>query len=92
MLRAVATTLVPDGAADLGDQVAESISGLPRPRDRAELDLLLRLLDFSVVNLVLSGIPKAFTAMSGIERERCLRGWATSRLPQRRKVSAFGTR
>jgi len=86
VLRAVATTLVPDGAADLGDQVAESISGLPRPRDRAELDLLLRLLDFSVVNLVLSGIPKAFTAMSGIERERCLRGWATSRLPQRRKA------
>jgi choline dehydrogenase-like flavoprotein len=88
VLRVVAATLVPppDGAADLGDQVAESIEGLPRPRDRAELDLLLRLLDSRVVNLLLSGIPKPFTAMAAPEREACLRGWATSRLPQRRKA------
>ena len=86
MLRAVAATLISDGAPDLGDKVAERVAGLPRPADRAELDLLLRLLDRAVVNLLLSGIPKPFTRMSGVERERCLRGWATSRLPQRRKA------
>ena len=86
MLRAVAATLISDGAPDLGDKVAERVAGLPRPADRAELDLLLRLLDRAVVNLLLSGIPKPFTRMSGGERERCLRGWATSRLPQRRKA------
>ena len=86
VLRAVAATLVPDGAPNLGDHVAARVAGLPRPADRAELDLLLRLLDRAVVNLLLSGIPKPFTRMSRGERERCLRGWATSRLPQRRKA------
>jgi long-chain-alcohol oxidase len=86
VLRAVAATLVPDGARDLGDHVAERVAALPRPADRAELDLLLRLLDRSIVNLLASGIPKPFTRMSSAERERCLRGWATSRLPQRRKA------
>lgn len=86
VLRAVAATLVPDGAGDLGDMVAERVAALPRPADRAELDLLLRLLDRSAVNLLLSGIAKPFTRMSSHERERCLRGWATSRLSQRRKA------
>jgi len=86
VLRAVATTLVPDGATDLSERVARKIASLPRPADRAELDLLLRLLDVAAVNLLLSGIPKSFTRMAADERERSLRGWATSRLPQRRKA------
>ncbi len=86
VLRAVAATLVPDGPADLGDRVAEKVATLPRPADRAELDLLLRLLDTRAVNLMLSGIPTPFTRMTAAQRERCLRGWATSRLPARRKA------
>ena len=86
VLRSVAATLVPDGAADLDEQVARKIASLPRAADRTELDLLLRLLDYRAVNLVLSGIPQPFTRMSPAQRERCLRGWATSRLPQRRKA------
>ena len=86
VLRVVAATLVDTAPADLGDRVALRIASLPRPADRAELDLLLRLLDVAAVNLLLSGIPKSFTRMSAGERERCLRGWATSRLPQRRKA------
>ena len=86
VLRAVAATLVPDGPADLGDRVAGKVAALPRPADRAELDLLLRLLDTRAVNLLLSGIPTPFTRMTPAQRERCLRGWATSRLPQRRKA------
>ena len=86
VLRSVAATLVPDGAADLDEQVARKIASLPRSADRRELDLLLRLLDSRIVNLLLSAIPKPFTRMSPGERERCLRGWATSRLPPRRKA------
>ncbi len=86
VLRSVAATLVPDGAADLDEHVARKIASLPRAADRTELDLLLRLLDYRAVNLVLSGIPHPFTRMSLAQRERCLRGWATSRLPQRRKA------
>ena len=88
VLRAVATTLVPppEGAPDLGDRVACKIDSLPRSSDRAELDLLLRLLDSPTVNLLLSGRPRPFTRMSAAQRERCLRGWATSLLPQRRKA------
>ncbi len=86
VLHAVATTLVPDGPPDLSERVARKIASLPRPADRAELELLLRLLDVAAVNLLLSGSPKPFTRMSTGERERCLRGWAASRLPQRRKA------
>ncbi len=86
VLQTVAATLVADGPPDLGERVARKIASLPRPADRRELDLLLRLLDSSIVNLLVSGIPRSFTRMSPAERERCLRGWATSRLPQRRKA------
>lgn len=86
VLRAVAATLVADAPEDLGDRVARKIATLPRSADRAELDLLLRVLDSSVVNFVLSGIARRFTRMTGAQRERCLRGWAMSRIPQRRKA------
>ena len=88
VLQSVAATLVADagGAPDLSERVARKIASLPRPADQRELDLLLRVLDNRIVNLLLSGIPKPFTRMSLGERERCLRGWATSRLPPRRKA------
>ncbi|HET9386215.1 MAG TPA: GMC family oxidoreductase [Gemmatimonadales bacterium] len=86
VLRAVAAALVPDGAEDLGDRVADKIAALPRAADRAELDRLLRLLESSALNLLLSGVPLPFTRMSARRRERCLRGWATSWIPLRRKA------
>ena len=86
VLRAVAATLVADSAPDLGDQVARKIATLPRSADRAELDLLLRVFESRVVNLLLSGIPVPFTRMTPQQRERYLRGWATSLLVQRRKA------
>jgi choline dehydrogenase-like flavoprotein len=86
VLQAVAATLVVDGPPDLGERVARKIASLPRAADRAELDLLLRLLDSRAVNLLCSGLALPFTQMSTEQRERCLRGWATSRLPQRRKA------
>jgi len=86
VLQTVAATLVVDGPPDLGERVARKVASLPRAADRAELDLLLRLLDSRAVNLLFSGLALPFTQMSADQRERCLRGWATSRLPQRRKA------
>ena len=82
----VAGTLVQDAPADLGARVARRIAKLPRAADRAELDLLLRLLDNRIVNLLLAGVPQPFTRMSPERRERYLRAWATSRIPQLRKA------
>ena len=79
-------TLVGDAPADLSARVAGKIASLPRAADRAELDLLLRLFENRVVNLLLAGLPQAFTQMSPQNRERYLHGWATSRIPQRRKA------
>jgi len=72
--------------ADLATRVGGHVAALPRAADRAELDLLLRLFESRVVNLFLAGIPRPFSAMSPVQRERYLRGWATSRLPPRRKA------
>jgi len=86
VLRAVVGALVADAPADLSARVAGKIASLPRAADRAELDLLLRLFENRVVNLLFAGLPRAFTQMSPQNRERYLRGWATSRIPQRRKA------
>ncbi len=86
VLRAVADTLVQDAPPDLGERVAGMIAALPHRADRAELDLLLRLFESRVVNFLLTGTPRPFTSMSAPERERYLRSWATSRIPQRRKA------
>ncbi len=86
-LRAVAATLV-DGAeeVDLAVRVAGNIARLPRAADRAELNLLLSLFQSRLVNFFLAGILRPFSAMSSSQREGYLRGWATSRLPPRRKA------
>ena len=87
-LRAVAATLVGGGGedADLATRVAVHVAALPRAADRAEFDLLLRLFESRVVNLLLAGIPRPISAMTPAQRERTLRDWATSRLPPRRKA------
>jgi len=86
VLRAVADTLIQDAPSDLGERVAGRIAALPRSADRAELDLLLRAFESRALNLLLNGIARPFTAMSRAQRERYLRSWATSRIPQRRKA------
>ena len=66
-LRAVAATLVGGGAEDGGDlatRVAGHVAMLPRAADRAELDLLLKLLESRVVNLLIAGIPRPLSAMA----------------------------
>jgi len=66
--------------------VARKIASLPALPIRRELDLLLRLLDSRIVNLASQRHPQTLHRMSPGERERCLRGWATSASPPRRKA------
>ena len=83
----MAETLVPGAeAAGLADRMALAIGRLPRVADRAELVQLLGLLESRAANLALAGVPRRFSALSLPERERFLRGWATSWLPLKRKA------
>src|SRR6266566_5128604 len=66
--------------------MALAIGRLPRVADRAELVQLLGLLESRAANLALAGVPRRFSALSLPERERFLCGWATSRLPLKRKA------
>jgi len=88
VLAAICDTFVsPDeeGAGPtLVDRVALIVASLPDPKDIARLKLLLSTLDSSLVNLLLSGTPRSFAAMELETRVRVLRGWAESRLEQRR--------
>ncbi|HZY91953.1 MAG TPA: GMC family oxidoreductase N-terminal domain-containing protein [Thermoplasmata archaeon] len=52
---------------------------------RAAFVRLLRTVESPVWNLILTGRPRRFTALSGPERERYLVGWATSRLGAKRQ-------
>ena len=82
-LAALCETLV--GAREPAlSRAATLIAALKDPRDRARLGALLAALDRPVVNLLLSGRPRAFAAMTVAEREAVLRGWAFSRLAVRR--------
>ena len=77
-LSAVCETLL---AGESGHEItlrrAEAlIAGLPDPRDRARLGILLAALDLPLVNLVLSGQPHSLGRLAVAERERLLQGWA----------------
>ena len=90
-LRALAETLVPGGdAVRLADHIAETITALPNPQDRRDLARLLTALEQPLVNLILGGIPRRFSAMAAPDRERFLKGWAhSSLLLKRRAFQAF---
>jgi choline dehydrogenase-like flavoprotein len=86
-LRAVVETLVPDGAGvGLAERVAAQVAHLPRAADQAELTQLLGLMQSPIANVALGGVARSFTALDRAARERYLRGWATSRLPAKRKA------
>ena len=99
VLAAVCDTLLPELHADpdpagffaagarqahTADRVERLIGQLQDPLDRLHLRLLLSALGSPAVNLALSGTLASLPAMDGAAREAALRGWATSRLPQRR--------
>ena len=73
-------------ASDTGvpQAVADAIAALPSDDDRAELRLLLRLLNSPGLALTLAGQYKPFTALESAARERFLHGMAVSPIPQLR--------
>jgi choline dehydrogenase-like flavoprotein len=71
-------------AAGTAGRVEHLIGSLQDPRDRSRLRLLLALLGQPLANLVTSGRPRSFPALSPAAREAVLRSWAHSRVPLRR--------
>jgi choline dehydrogenase-like flavoprotein len=91
VLAAVCDTFQPptgesgDGTgAQLLERVIQLIGSLPNADDRARLRTLLGVLDSALVNLLLTGRPRAFTAMDLEGRVAVLRNWAESALQLRR--------
>ena len=74
-------------ATDLGihEDVARIVETLLSPERRADFRRLLGALDSRLWNVVLTGRPSRFTALSPTARERYLLGWAHSRLGVKRK-------
>jgi len=72
------------GTSQGPDRVERLIASLSDPGDRGRLLLVLTALDSPLVNLALSGRYASFVDMPPAVRETVLRGWAFSRLPQRR--------
>jgi choline dehydrogenase-like flavoprotein len=83
VIAAVCETLLPGTSAG-PDRVEHLIASLSDPGDRRRLLLVLSALDSPFVNLALSGRYASFVDMPPAVREAVLRGWAFSRLPQRR--------
>ena len=85
-LAALAETFVRGGATRRADLAARAIDELD-PTQARQLRLVLGLLEAPLVNLLMTGRPRAFHELDGRARERYLLAWATSRLALRR--SAF---
>jgi choline dehydrogenase-like flavoprotein len=66
------------------ERVVSLIDSLPNPDDRSRLRLLLGVMDSALVNLLLAGKPKPFTAMDLEDRIAVLRGWGESAIQLRR--------
>lgn len=76
--------LPPATALGIPRLLRSEVAALGRPSFVAQLDLLLRLMDSRLANLVLGGGPRRFTDLSPADRERYLRRWAASPIPLKR--------
>ena len=87
-LATIATTFVPgdDGVRRAG-LVAQALERAADPSQVAQLRLVLRAMESSLLNVALGGGATPFSAMGPAARERYLLRWASSRLGPRR--SAF---
>ena len=71
-------------AVGVDRDLATLVEGLPE-RQRAEFASFLRIVESPFVNLLLTGRPSRFSRLSADGRERYLMGWASSRLPAKRR-------
>ncbi len=65
-------------------QVMFNLENLPNPADLSKLRLLLRLIDLTPVNFILSGIGKPFVNMAPAEKDKYLLILAQSKIPDLR--------
>lgn len=86
-LATIAETFAPGDAPRRARLAATAISAGLDPDQVRQIRLILRAFRSSAVGLVLNGRLVGFRDLDSPERERYLRGWATSAIPQRR--SAF---
>jgi len=90
-LAQLAETIVRGGSVRRAGLAAEALTRSADPSQVRQLRLVLRLLQSRLVNLLLMGKAAAFRDLSPADRERCLLGWAHSRIPLRRSAfQAFG--
>lgn len=70
---------------DVDADVARIIDSYVSPSQRADFRRLLRTIESPALNLLLTGRPQRFSALTAERRERYLLGWARSRLSVKRQ-------
>ena len=84
-LARVVETFVPGASANaVANRIVAELEAVGRPKLVSDLLLFLRLVEQPLVNLALSGRPRAFSRMTQAQRERYLLRWAESAVPLRR--------
>ncbi|WP_224766071.1 GMC family oxidoreductase [Nocardioides campestrisoli] len=81
-------TVPPASALGVPEAVLGLVAGNPRAAERATFTRLLDLLDTRVGGFLLTGRPRAFSALTAADREAVLVAMSQSRVPLRR--TAFG--
>src|SRR6266550_2231609 len=90
-LAQLAETIVRGGSVRRAGLASEALTRSADPSQVRQLRLVLRLVQSRLVNLLLMGKAASFRDLSPADRERCLLGWAHSRIPLRRSAfQAFG--
>src|SRR5207245_10475189 len=81
-LARVVETFVPGAPANaVANRIVAELEAVGRPKLVSDLVLFLRLVEQPLVNLALSGRPRAFSRMTQAQRERYLLRWAESAVP-----------
>jgi len=84
-LARVVETFVPGAPANaVANRIVAELEAVGRPKLVSDLVLFLRLVEQPLVNLALSGRPRAFSRMTQAQRERYLLRWAESAVPLQR--------
>lgn len=87
-LAELAETFVRGDALRRAALATEHLESTSDPDQLRQLRVALRLMESRVANLVLAGRPTPFRALSPLDRERYLLGWAHSRFATRRTAFA----
>lgn len=76
--------MTPEGARRRAGLAIETLAATSARAERLQLGLALRSLELAPLNALAGGGLTPFSRMTASQRERVLRAWALSRVPQRR--------